>query len=110
MADRLIPPCNMDTVDPSQIYNIEDMIPLNISNALDVKVIWKAREIVEAWEFLAPLQYEIELTLRIGSFLKNKFLAALTEKKDKLLVKRVYYSTLILACFSCLHAENVYND
>ena len=33
-----------------------------------------------------------EFRLRIGSFLKNKFLAALTEKKDKLLVKRVHGS------------------
>ena len=59
MADRLIPPCNVAAAEPNQIYNIEDIIPLHVTTAIDVKVIWKARETIEAFEALAPFQYDL---------------------------------------------------
>ncbi|KAJ3373237.1 Actin-like 6A [Kappamyces sp. JEL0680] len=57
MADRLIPPCNLDAIEPSQVYSLEDIIPAAVADSIDIKKLWKARELKECFALLAPLEY-----------------------------------------------------
>jgi DNA-directed RNA polymerase I subunit RPA49 len=52
MADRLIPPCNVNASDPSQVYNFNDLFSESLIRSVDVKSVWKGRTLEDCYNIL----------------------------------------------------------
>jgi DNA-directed RNA polymerase I subunit RPA49 len=92
MKDKVIPPCNVNAGNPEQVYNVDDICPPHLLALIDVKPLWKARQISDCWNHLKGLYP--------GQFVKDRLQETLKEKKDKERVKKV--SDFDAACVSCL--------
>ncbi|KAJ3306117.1 Actin-like 6A [Kappamyces sp. JEL0829] len=94
MADRLIPPCNLDAIEPSQVYSLEDIIPAAVADSIDIKKLWKARELKECFALLAPLEY-----------VQPDITSVLMEKKNKSELKNLVFFACMIRMYSMLERE-----
>ena len=71
MADRLIPPCNLDAADPSKVYNFEDLFSESLVRSVDVKAVWRARTLEECYTIMGTISF-ICRTVDDGLFFKEQ--------------------------------------
>jgi hypothetical protein len=55
--DRLIPPCDINAPTPQKVYNRNDILPNSMLGMIDIKPMWKARELNECFSSLQSLKY-----------------------------------------------------
>lgn len=90
MADRLIPPCNIEAISPADVYDVKDIISDEILHSIDVKFLWRARTLDECFNHLGNLEKVLMLVhLEMGEFVKSKITALVKEKKEKNELRKV---------------------
>ncbi|KAJ3320893.1 DNA-directed RNA polymerase I subunit rpa49 [Boothiomyces sp. JEL0866] len=89
MADRAIT--------PSEVYNIDDILPPSLFTAIDIKALWKARLLQDVYNELAPLN--------IGGFVKSKIEEILMVKTDKIALKRVLFLAYLMRFYTLKESQ-----
>lgn len=97
MADRLIPPCNLEAVDPKDIYNLDDIVPKEVLDSIDHRTLWKEKNVEVCKAYLQPLM--------VGSFVWNMLLTRLKNKTDKYDIKKILYLCYLCKWYRLSHKD-----
>ncbi|KAI8897685.1 RNA polymerase I associated factor, A49-like protein [Globomyces pollinis-pini] len=102
MNDKVIPPCNLAATFAKDVYHIDHIIPPQCMEVIDVSPLRKMRLLEECESFLQPWG--------AGSFIKSTLHAALSEKTDKKLLKKIMYLTYLCVFFKLTPRQKASSD
>ncbi|KAH6569679.1 hypothetical protein BASA50_002125 [Batrachochytrium salamandrivorans] len=97
LADRDIPPCNVDASMPSEVYKLSDVAPSVVLDAINVKQLWKAR-------LEADIQQSIQ-EFRMTNWVTERLMLTVQEQKEKSRAKMLIYLSMLIRFYGAKAGE-----